>query len=238
MGMPITVEVIEQEDTSAIIDQVYDWFQTVDERFSTYKDSSEISQLNKGLITIEQASDQMKLILNLAEKAKQDSKGYFEIKHKGRLDPSGIVKGWAINEAAKLIQEAQYKNFYIEAGGDIQVRGRNAKGQAWRVGIKNPFNFNQIVKTVNLTIQGIATSGTYLRGQHIYDPIGKREQINDIVSLTVIGPNILDADRFATGAFAMGKSGIYFIEQLPGFEGYMIDNYGIATETRGFKKYV
>ncbi len=58
------------------------------------------------------------------------------------------------------------------------------------------------------------------------------------MSLTVIGPNIYDADRFATAAFAMGRDGIYFIENLEGFEGYMIDKNGMATFTTGFEGYV
>jgi thiamine biosynthesis lipoprotein len=62
--------------------------------------------------------------------------------------------------------------------------------------------------------------------------------LQDIVSLTVIGPNVYEADRFATAAFAMGKRGIYFIEQLPGFEGYMIDAAARATFTSGFERYV
>ena len=62
--------------------------------------------------------------------------------------------------------------------------------------------------------------------------------IGDIVSLTVIGPDVLEADRFSTAAFAMGKSGIHFIEDLPGFEGYVVDGAGIATQTSGFKAFV
>jgi len=85
--------------------------------------------------------------------------------------------------------------------------------------------------------EGIATSGTYIRGAHIYNPLNPQEQLNEIVSLTVIGPNIYEADRFATAAFAMGKNGIVFIEHLPGFEAYVIDVKGIATSTTGFSKY-
>ena len=55
--------------------------------------------------------------------------------------------------------------------------------------------------------------------------------------MTVIGPNVYEADRFATPAFAMGKKGIDFVENLPGLEGYMVDKDGIATMTSGFEKY-
>jgi thiamine biosynthesis lipoprotein len=62
--------------------------------------------------------------------------------------------------------------------------------------------------------------------------------MTDIVGLTVIGPNIYEADRFATAAFAMGREGIMFIENLAGFEGYMIDQHGQATFTSHFTRYV
>ena len=84
----------------------------------------------------------------------------------------------------------------------------------------------------------MATSGTYVRGQHIYNPHEPTKLIQDIVSLSVIGPDILEADRFATAAFAMGEQGIYFIENLPGFEGYMVNAQGIATQTTGFGAFV
>jgi len=85
--------------------------------------------------------------------------------------------------------------------------------------------------------KGIATSGSYLRGQHIYNPHTPQEKLLEIVSLTVIGENVLEADRFATAAFAMGRDGINFIEQLPGFEGYAIDKNGLATMTSNFELY-
>ncbi|MER9313470.1 FAD:protein FMN transferase [Mesorhizobium australicum] len=82
--------------------------------------------------------------------------------------------------------------------------------------------------------RGVATSGTYVRGQHIYNPHGIGGWIQDIVSLTVIGADVLEADRFATAAFAMGRDGILFIEQAPGLEGYLVDANGRATPTTGF----
>ena len=57
-------------------------------------------------------------------------------------------------------------------------------------------------------------------------------------SLTVIGPNVYEADRFATAAFAMGREGLRFIEEQPGLEGYMIDRSGMASYTSGFDRVV
>jgi thiamine biosynthesis lipoprotein len=117
------------------------------------------------------------------------------------------------------------------------VAGNHSHGQPWRVGIRNPFNTNEIVKVLAVSDCGVATSGSYIRGQHIYNPKNKGQPLAEIVSVTVIGPTIYDADRFATAAFAMGRAGIRFIEQLEGFEGYMIDRRGLATFTSGFARY-
>jgi len=237
MGMPITVEVVDPGVTEADIEKVFAYFRSVDDTFSTYKEHSEIAKINRGELGEEAYSDEMKTILAVSEQTRQETRGYFDIRHNGILDPSGIVKGWAILQAAHLLKEAGLTNFYIDAGGDIQVAG-NKDGEPWRIGIRNPFNRKEIVKVLVVTDKGVATSGTAIRGQHIYDPHNPDTSLQDVVSLTVIGPNVFEADRFATAAFAMGKRGIFFIQQLPGFEGYMIDASARATFTSGFERYV
>jgi thiamine biosynthesis lipoprotein len=237
MGMPITVEVVDEPATKADLNAVYDYLIQVDKRYSTYKPESEISRINAGLPESEW-SDEMKQVLEMCAETRRQTKGYFEIAREGKRDPSGLVKGWAIHNAAKLLADRGFHNYYVEAGGDIQVSGHNAKGQPWSVGIRNPFNRDEIVKSVAVTTEGVATSGTYIRGQHIYDPHQPGKEINDVASLTVVGPNIYEADRFATAAFAMGANGIEFIESRPGLEGYMINDKGIATLTTGFERYV
>lgn len=236
MGMPITVEVVAgraKDDIAA----VFAYFKSVDKKYSTYKATSEISQINDGLPKSEW-SQEMTTVLDLCQQTKQLTNGYFDIKHDGKLDPSGLVKGWAINNAASLLLDKGVQNFYIEAGGDIQVQGNNAAHQPWAVGIRNPFNNEEVIKVVGLTSEGIATSGTYIRGQHIYNPLRPGQALNSVKSLTVIGPTIYEADRFVTAAFAMGRSGIAFIESIPGLEGYMVDADKIATYTSGFERYV
>jgi FAD:protein FMN transferase len=239
MGMPITVEIVDAEATERDLEAAFDYFAYVDRKFSTYKQDSEISKINRGEIPAEEFSKDMQKVFRLAEETKNLTNGYFDIKKPdGSYDPSGLVKGWAIYNAARLLRVRGFKNFYVEAGGDVQVAGKNEEGESWRVGIKNPFDQTQIVKAVNLEGQGIATSGNYIRGNHIYNPHKPQEEILEIVSLTVIGPNILEADRFATAAFAMGKVGIHFIEKLKGFAGYIIDREGMATMTSGFEGFM
>lgn len=237
MGMPVTVEIADTSVTVEVLEKVFAYFCHIDNKFSIYKKDSEISRINRNEISKKEWSQEMKTVFKLAEQTRQETGGYFNIFHQGKYDPSGLVKGWAILRAAWIIKKAGFKNYYVEAGGDVQTKGKNSRGQEWRVGIRNPFNLEQVVKVVNLSGQGIATSGTYLRGQHIYDPRGGKKELTDIVSLTVIGPDIYEADRFATAAFVMERDGIRFIEKLVGFEGYMIDSKGVATMTSGFEKY-
>jgi len=179
----------------------------------------------------------MKEVFKLSEETKKMTDSFFDITHDGKIDPSGLVKGWAIHNAVEILRERGFKNFYVEIAGDIEVAGLNSAGKKWAIGIRNPFNKKENVKVVYLSERGIATSGNYERGQHIYNPKEKRTA-TEIASFTVIGPNIYEADRFATAAFAMGFEGIYFVEKMPGLEGYMIDHNKVATFTSGFEKYV
>ncbi len=241
MGMPITVEVVDPVPQpvalESIIKKVFDYFVYIDEKFSTYKPTSEISALNAGKLAPKDLSEDMRVIFDLSEEMKRISDGYFDIKRPdGSYDPSGMVKGWAIEKAAELIAKDGFRNFFVDAGGDIQTSGMNADHKKWAVGVKNPWNEKENIKVVRVSGEGVATSGTYIRGEHIYNPkTGK--PANEIVSLTVIGPNIYEADRFATAAFAMGRESIAFIARQNGLEGYMIDKDKTATMTPGFERY-
>ncbi|MDR3472755.1 MAG: FAD:protein FMN transferase [Devosia sp.] len=238
MGMPITIEVV-GAPSAAPLAAAFACFRAVDERFSPYKDDSEVSALNRGQVEPAAMSTELREVLALSEATKAATRGYFDIRRPdGKIDPSGLVKGWAIRNAAALIADAGYVDYYVEAGGDIQCAGHNASGGLWRVGIRNPFNDTEIVKALQLGNAGIATSGNYVRGAHIYDPHIATWDLADLVSLTVVAADVYDADRYATAAFAMGRDGINFIEATPGLEGYAIDRNGIATMTSGFKRLV
>jgi len=241
MGMPVSVEIIAHSNSNQTqaIEEVFKYFEYVDETFSTFKETSEISKINQGITKKKDWSEDMKSVFALAEKTKLETDGYFDIvTNDGTYDPSGIVKGWAILNAASLIKKLGFENYYVEAGGDIQVSGKRSSTEPWRIGIKNPFDGSQIIKTVALLRnEGIATSGSYERGNHIYNPKDRHNKLVNIVSVTVIGPDVLEADRLATAAFAMQHKGILFLEKIH-VAGYMIDKNKQATMTSHFHKYV
>jgi thiamine biosynthesis lipoprotein len=238
MGMPITVKIVDEAPASIFAD-VFAHFAEVDARFSPFKPESEISLFNQGRLPISELSAGMQEVFAIAARTKAETHGYFDIRRPdGHVDPSGIVKGWAIRDAARLVAAAGIRNFFVEAGGDIQAVGKNAAGEDWAFGIRNPFNAQQIIKAVAPRGRGIATSGSYVRGQHVYNPHRPSRAIEEIVSLTVIGPDVLEADRFATAAFAMGETGIHFIEAQASLEGYVVAGTGVATQTSGFRAFV
>jgi len=237
MGMLVIIDIVDSNVDEKIFEEVFNYLNSIDKRFSPYKTNSELTLYNNKKINKKNLSDDFKQIIYLSEDIKKKTAGFFDILYKGKLDPSGLVKGWAIYNAKLLISEQGYKNFYIEIAGDIEVVGLNHDNKKWIIGIRNPFNKKENVKIVYLSNRAIATSGTYERGNHIYNPLTNK-LATDIESITVIGPNIYEADCFATACFAMGINGINFLEGLNGFEGYMIDHDGVATFTTNFEKYL
>lgn len=235
MGMPVTLMVHDRALSDEQIKKVFAIFTDIDKKYSPYKESSEVSRLAKIPPLKRHYSHELAGILKLAEETKRSTKGYFDVEHNSVFDPSGIVKGWAIQKAADTLSRWTH-DFYIEAGGDIQVSGTNEEGSPWHIGVRNPFERSEHVVTVRLEDAAIATSGTAIRGAHIYDPINN-SKLTSVVSISVIAPRIVDADRMATAAFAMGERGIYFIENLPGYEAYMINEQEVATQTTGWEKY-
>jgi thiamine biosynthesis lipoprotein len=239
MGMPISLAVpgegVRQQDLEAVFAE----FVAVDAQFSPFKPDSEISRFNRGEIAENAFSPRLREIAALCEKTRQETGGYFDIRRPdGTIDPCGMVKGWAIKNAARQFVDMGYSNFCVAAGGDIQCHGTNDEGAEWTVGIRNPFLPDEIVKVLQPRGFGVATSGNYIRGDHIYNPHTGRYGSDDIVSLTVIGPDVLEADRYATAAFAMGREGIHLIERIPGLEAYEIDSFGMARMTTGLKNYL
>jgi thiamine biosynthesis lipoprotein len=247
--MPITVAIPDRERADgapadarfATVEEaaeaVYESFRDVDARFSPYKPESETSRIDRGELSEADASPEMREVLALSEQTRLETDGYFNVRFYGRFDPSGLVKGWAIQRAARLLDRDGFVSFCIEAGGDMEIRGANDDGEPWTVGIRSPFEPMKLIRKLALTNRGIATSGTYIRGEHIWNP-RTGAPANAIASLTVIGPNVYEADRFATAAFAMGRDGIGFIASLPEMDGYMVERSGTATFTPGFMRYM
>ena len=114
-----------------VLDGVFDHLRDIDARFSTYRDDSEISRLARGELELEACSPDVRHVLAACDHLAVTTGGAFDARHHradGRLDPSGYVKGWAVEEAAWLLDDAGATDYVINAGGDIVARGSAAPG--------------------------------------------------------------------------------------------------------------
>ena len=237
--MDVLIEIVDVGVHQDVFDQAFDYLRFVDAKFSTYKSDSEISKINRGEIPENMWSAEMREVFDLSDKTRSETNNFFNIKTPdGKYDPSGLVKGWAIHKAADILRSRGVKNFMVDIGSDIEVAGHNSGGELWSIGIRNPFQVDQVVKILKLSDRGIATSGKYAKGEHIYNPNNFSDSLTEIASVTVIARDVYEADRFATAVFAMGRDGINFLEDRDGLEGYIIDKDGVATMTSGFEQYI
>jgi FAD:protein FMN transferase len=233
MGMPIVVDVRDEAADDCMLEPMFDWLRLVDERFSTYKAGSEISRLGRGELVLEDACEDVREVLARCDELRAETAGYFDARACGSLDPSGLVKGWSVERAAELLDEAGLRNFAVNAGGDIRLRGRAVPEPSWLVGIQHPLERDEIAAVVEGTDLAIATSGAYARGDHVLDPhTGRPPQ--DVLSVTIIGPNLAIADAYATAAFAMGTDGPAWTAQLQGYEAMTILADEQVLTTAGF----
>jgi thiamine biosynthesis lipoprotein len=221
MGTAVSLDVRDSAVAPRALEDAFDYLRGIDRRFSTYKPHSEVSRLGRGEIQEIDCSQELREVLALCEQVRRDSDGYFDIRaHRtgGGLDPSGLVKGWSLEEAGRILEAAGARNYCINGGGDIVARGEAAPGQPWRIGIRHPLIADRLAAVLALRDRYVATSGAYERGQHVRDPFTGLAP-SGVLSVTVVGPSLTFADAYATAAFAMGPRGLAWIAGLPGFEG-------------------
>ncbi|HZT14538.1 MAG TPA: FAD:protein FMN transferase [Gaiellaceae bacterium] len=234
MGMPVVVDVRDDDVDEAAVDVAFAWLRHVDETFSTYRATSEISRIARGGLLPDRASPEVREVLDACESYRLETRGYFDARPAGRLDPSGYVKGWAVDRAAAVLLAAGARNVAVNAGGDMRLAGRALPGDGWRVGIQHPLESGALAAVVELGDGAVATSGAYRRGEHILDPHTGRPP-RGLLSVTVTGPELARADVYATAAFAMGaERGPRWTTRLRGYEALSILEDGTTYATPGF----
>jgi thiamine biosynthesis lipoprotein len=155
----------------------------------------------------------------------RQSNGYFDAYATGQLDPSGFVKGWAAQVASDRLVAAGAPSHCVNAGGDVRVRGRSPSGEPWRVAVRHPFEPDGVCCVVVGTDLAVATSGVYERGYHVLDPFTGSPSTG-LRSVTVVGPDLGEADGLATAAVAMGVAGIAWLSTLDGYASAVVTDDG------------
>ena len=218
MGMPISIDIPDVIDAHAF-EQLFDLFKQIDQQFSPYIESSEVALFSNGTLQEGALSNSMKATIKACEHYETLTDGYFSAYYNGSFDPSGYIKAWAMQEASEALIAQGITTFLINIAGDMVAHG---DAKTWRIGIQDPFNKQATLGIVALTNQAIATSGSYVRGAHIFDPHTKSSK-TDLISVSIYGPDIIKADVFATACTAMGfDKATTYLQAYPDYAALLI----------------
>ena len=229
MGMPISLALrgrhagdVESESAWA---ESLATLRDVDRVFSTYRADSFVSRLDRGDIDLVDCPPEVAEVLALGERARRESDGAFDVRRAGRLDPSGVVKGWAVERAARPLRRLAETDFCLSAGGDMVCHVVDADRAPWRVGIEDPHDPTRVVAVVPVRDGAVATSGLAHRGGHVVDA-RTGEVPRALASVTVVAGDLTTADVDATAAFALGPSGPGWLAVRPGRTGIVVHASG------------
>ncbi len=215
------------------------WLHHVDAVFSTYRADSQISRLAAGALPLSACSPEVREVHALCEDARRRTGGFFDAGYAGGFDPTGLVKGWAVERAALLVDAAGAEAVCVNGGGDVQTYGG-----PWRVGVSHPLRRGALAAVVVAAAPGdappggrglaVATSGPAERGAHILDPRTGRPPRTDLASLTVTAASLTEADVAATAGYAMGAGARAWLTAQPAAEALAVPVSAPPWRTPGF----
>jgi thiamine biosynthesis lipoprotein len=240
MGLPISIHLrgadVGGPEVLRAVEAVFAELRAVDALFSTYRPDSEVSAINRGTLRPDDYHPWLRTVIELCHEARDRTDGYFDAWVPGsgpgglRFDPSGLVKGWAVERAANHLRNADHPDFCLNAGGDILVSGR------WKVGVEDPTDPSRLLATLSVVDGAVATSGSAHRGAHIVVP-ATGAPARAVAAVTVTGPTLTWADVLATAAVARGVRVADWVSRLARFSGYeamVVAARGAVTMTPGW----
>lgn len=234
-----------QADAERAIDAAARALADADHTFSRYRPGTPLSRYLRGEIGLAQCPPSVPAMIASADAYRRLTGGRFDARRPdGALDLDGVVKGWAIERAGAELTARGATSWSINAGGDVAVHGPALRGQEadarWRVGVVDPADRSRLLTV--LAVGGarpaaVATSGTAERSGHVWDPRTGAPS-RGLVSVTVVGPDIEEADVLATAVLAGGgddlAEGLALLERL-GLEGLAVRDDGELEVTRGLR---
>jgi thiamine biosynthesis lipoprotein len=242
MGTVVSFDVPAAAVAGGSLERALRWLHWADRVFSPYRPDSDVSLLAAAEVTVDGCAPEVAEVIGACAAVRLFSGGYFTAAPGGVFDPSGYVKGWAVERAAAILSRAGSSSHLVNGGGDVQCAGgRPGTGQTpepWRVGIADPFHPGRLALVVEAVDSAVATSGIAERGPHIVDPHTGRPA-SGLASVTIVGRSLALADAYATAAFAMGPSRARdWTESLDGYEAYAITADGETWQTAGFAPHI
>lgn len=133
------------------------------------------------------------------------------------IDCGAVAKGYGVDCVARLLSSKGCTNYMVEIGGEVVVKGKNAKGKKWAIGINKPVddstkNVSEVQNILHVSDCGIATSGNYRnfyyvdgrKVSHTIDPKTGQPVQHSLLSATVLTPSCAKSDALATSFMVMG----------------------------------
>jgi FAD:protein FMN transferase len=241
MGMPVSLALrgrhAEDAAARAAWAQAMAVLHEVDRVFSTHRADSYVTRLSRGDLGLADCPPEVAEVLALGALAEQESGGAFAVRRPGPdggdvLDPTGVVKGWAVERAAAALAALPETDFCLSAGGDLCCRTLDPAATPWRIGVEDPRDPRRVLAVVPVTTGAVATSGTAHRGQHLVDARSGRAP-EGVASVTVIADSLTWADIDATAAYALGQGAAAWLGTRPGRTGFVVWADGSTTTVTG-----
>ncbi len=210
--------------------------------FSTWDPLSPMSRLRRGGLAIDRVPPEVAEVLDLCRVAQAASGGWFDPWAAiGGVDPTGLVKGWAVDRALAVLRDAGMTAAMVNGGGDMAVFGMPPLDDnhtvpadaepGWRIGIRHPWRADALAAIITGVTAAIATSGQYERGRHLFSP--QDRPLAAVASGTITGPSLAMADALATALAVGGDEVLGLVAELYGYEGYLIRADGTEADTGG-----
>lgn len=245
MGLPISIHVrgprAGDQSVAAAVARAFDALRADDAMFSTWKPDSPVSRIRDGRDRLTDTHARVRHVAALCELAAHRTGGAFSAwlpapDGRPRFDPTGIVKGWSVEQAfTHLVDDLAALGAHdalVNAGGDIAVHCARTDTPDWHVAIEDARDRTRLLRTLQLRTGAVATSGTAARGHHITDP-ATGHPATGLLSATIIGPELTWADAYATAAFVQGPRATAWIATLTHHAGLLVDAAGRITTIRG-----
>lgn len=222
MGTIISLQV--HDTANKVVDRFFNRIRELEALLSRFRPDSQVSLIADGLLRQADSDPAVLEVLSRCSDLRYRTEGCFEYEPQRQssdpadpiLDPNAVAKGWIVNEAAAVLKDAGVREFFINAGGDV-LASRPRLEQPWRVGVQHPDDPGAVIAIFGVSHGAVATSGAYERGQHI-----RSAQSSRLKSVTVVGPDLAEADGLATAVLASGQP-------LPGWWNKIDHAYGLLT---------
>jgi len=235
MNLPFTVKIATKSPDEVVMEQLKVATEKIDETlhqidldFSPFRYDSLVSRYQRGDQSPLLESDDFQSVYAQATLAEQMTDSIFTPYFAGRYDPTGLVKGWAIEKTfdtylKPLLKDMRIEGVSLNGGGDIKLATSSKSDFRWGIGIENPDNLQEIIATYYLKNGAIATSGNSKRGEHII-----RMNQNQVQQVTVVSNSLVDADIWATVGVSAGMEQFSQMINEYNLSGILIDKNRIS----------